>query len=450
MSVTGTNLEELLSTLRTQRRRLPFEIGAFLALNVTEALLERPRRADPARIAIREDGTVEIVDAEACDERAALVALHRSLTGLLAAAGEGVPAMLLDLVEQSPESEALSLARFRDELEASLVPLNRAAAQRVLARTIRDIRREASSEARAAASTDDVDADLDALISGAELPVREAPVLIARPAEDARSSTRPPAGGEPKRSIFKDHDDVGLAGLEELPDSDAPKLGTIVAVAAIVLAVIGVLVLVTRERSGDGGARRPERASEHSAVAPPSPVERGEIALELEPEGSVARLFVGRLPTVVDDVPVGVSQELVALSEDGSFVRAVVPSNAAYRDVDGLPEFGLDLVGSSERGENALGTTALRAEGMGRSSGRSGRIRIGTGTEGARVYRTIGFSPLARLSAWPVERSAELLVSAPGHVTQRVLVRAADFHDDHGERRATVHVTLRPASAPAP
>lgn len=445
MSASGTNLEDLLTMLRTKRRRLPFEIGAFLALQVAESLLERPRRAEPRNVLVAEDGKVAIVDAEACDDRVALGSLLTALTALLAAAGEGVPAMLLRLVEQSPDSVDLSLARFRDELEASLVPLNRAAAERVLARTLRDIRREASGDVRASHAAVDADLELDALISGEAPPSREAPVVIVPRTEEDRPSTRPPADGEQKRSIFRDE---GLRdtfdGLEERSSREGPSKGLVVAAVALVLAALGIIVLATRDRAPAVAADPATSEAPRDVVVPPAVV-RGEITLELEPEGAVARLFVGQIPTLVDDVPVGVAQELIALSADGTFVRTLVPSSAAYRDVDGLPELTVEGVGEPEHGHDALGTTSLQAEAMGAPSGRMGRLRMSTGPEGARVYRTVGFSPLVRLPAWPVERAAELLVSAPGYTTRRVLVSSSDFRVENGEHRARLRVSLSPA-----
>lgn len=444
MSASGTNLEDLLTMLRTKRRRLPFEIGAFLALQVAEALLERPRRAEARNVLVSEDGKVAIVDAESCDERVALTSLLSALTALLAAAGEGVPPMLLRLVEQSPDSEHLSLGRFRDELEASLVPLNRSAAERVLARTLRDIRREASVDVRALASAEDADLDLDALISGEAPPQREQPVVLVPRSEDARPSTRPPADGEQKRSIFKDEgfaDDFD--GLEERGGQERPRAGLVIAVVALVLAAIGAIVLALRTPDSGESSTRTSAAAPAEATPPPVAT-RGEVTIELEPEGAVARLFVGQVPTLVDDVPVGVAQELVALSSDGSFVRSVVAANASYQDVDGLPELSVEVTGPSERGQDAIGTSSLRADSMGASTGRSGRLRVQVGPEGSRVYRTIGFSPMARLIAWPVNRSAELLVSAPGHTTRRVVLSASDFHLENGQQRASLRVSLTP------
>lgn len=447
MSSASTSVSDLLSMLREQRRRLPFEIGAFLALQATEELLERPRRSPSTSVYILEDGSIELRRAEECDESEALVVLHEVLAGLLAAAGEGVPGMLLDLIERPAASPDVSLERWRDELEASLIPLNRAAAKRVLARTLRDLKRGKESSKRAAPSGDSDD-DLDALIAGRTPTSVEAPHTIAgpdseRPASFARPTRPEPNRSEaPRKSIFSDgHGEEDLTELREAPARN--PLGLMVALTALALAVLGTIVHVTR-RPHDSGASTPPRAP----AAPSQPdAERGEIDLEVEPEGAVVRLFIGRAPTLADDVPVGVAQEFIALTDDGRAARFVVPAHGAYRDVDGVPE--LSVIIESPEGPSAavLTTTDLRSETMGVPSGRVGRVRIDARLPNAKIYRTVGFAPIARVVGWAVDRPAEFVVSAALHEPQRVVVAPSDFVTDRGERRASMRVTL--ASPPA-
>src|SRR5690606_590142 len=85
---------------------------------------------------------------------------------LLASAGAS-PSSLLRWLERSREATTLSLEAMRDEVEAALVPLNREAATRLLARFIRS-----SVSARAGAPSspgfDDgaLDAELDRFLRG--------------------------------------------------------------------------------------------------------------------------------------------------------------------------------------------------------------------------------------------------------------------------------------------
>lgn len=179
----GMTVEELLAHMSTRSQRLPFEIGAFVALEVCESLMDAPAVVTTRSVRITDEGVVSVF---APPNSASGAEAARSVAGVLAsllvAAGSGVPPMLLQLVEQGPSDGRWDLGRLRDELEASLVPLNRSAARRVLSRLVRDLRRpprrasQRPPSATAPATTapppalpaeildGDPDADLDALL----------------------------------------------------------------------------------------------------------------------------------------------------------------------------------------------------------------------------------------------------------------------------------------------
>ena len=167
----GLTIEELLSILRARKDKLPFEVGAFLALQICELLLEAPVVVGAADVVVLEDGKVSLLDVSrrSTPEQAA-AGLHGILKQLLLAAGGEVAPMLLSVVEaRQPEGE-WGLARLRDELEASLLPLNRAASRRVLARLLRETERDAANVGSRSQSVreEDLDADLDALFGGGD------------------------------------------------------------------------------------------------------------------------------------------------------------------------------------------------------------------------------------------------------------------------------------------
>lgn len=140
----GITLQELLASLKSRRIRVPSEIGAFVALEVCEAVARGPARVSASDVRIAEDGTVSLFvpPGSASGDEAA-----ESVVGLLAsalvAAGTGVPASLIKLVEDGAPSGPGCLERLALELESALVPLNRAAARRVLSRMVREGRRDA-------------------------------------------------------------------------------------------------------------------------------------------------------------------------------------------------------------------------------------------------------------------------------------------------------------------
>ena len=167
----GVTVEDLVRTAKQRGARIPSEIGAFVALEVCEALIRGPAAVRTSDVRIADDGTVGVFapPGSATSEEAARSVLAL-LGALLVAAGTGVPRGLVALIENGPSSGRLDLSSLRDDLEASLVPLNRAAARRVLSRMLRDVRRprleEAAAPEPAAAPEETLDAQLDALLEG--------------------------------------------------------------------------------------------------------------------------------------------------------------------------------------------------------------------------------------------------------------------------------------------
>jgi hypothetical protein len=134
--------------------------------------------------------------AQAATEREACGALVELLGALLVRSAPGVPEMLLELVEQGPSDGEWSLRRLRDDLEASLLPLNRGATRRVLSRVLREVRRDADrSKGKAAPAPDQhsVDRALDDLLgvdpdqlppTPMAVPVAPAPSPQSAPSEE--------------------------------------------------------------------------------------------------------------------------------------------------------------------------------------------------------------------------------------------------------------------------
>ena len=208
----GVSVEELVSVLKKKHARLPFEIGAFVALEACEALQKGPARVTPSDVRVTDDGVVSVY---APPNSATAGEAAKSVVGVLAhvlvAAGAGVPPVLLDLVEHGPSDGRWDLGRLRDELEASLVPLNRQAARRVLSRMLREARREGSGRtvAQEEAEPNHVDAELDALIGGGD----DAETgKLAKPAPVAPNA----AAAERSRDAFAD---------DEAPTRERLKVG---------------------------------------------------------------------------------------------------------------------------------------------------------------------------------------------------------------------------------
>lgn len=134
-------LDELLQTLQERGIPLPYEIGTFLTLQACERILRAPVVVDAARVWVGEDGEVGVAATGAASEADAAGSVVDLLSGLLIRSAQGIPPMLMELVEHGSERGELTLPALRDDLEAALVPLNRGATTRILVRLLREARR---------------------------------------------------------------------------------------------------------------------------------------------------------------------------------------------------------------------------------------------------------------------------------------------------------------------
>lgn len=139
----GTTIDDLVSALRRRRAPLPFEIGTFVALCVCDALANAPAVVLGKDVRVAPDGAVNVfVPPNSASGEAAARSVIALLAQMLVAAGPGVPHALLSLIERGPADGSWALERVRHELASALVPLNRGASQRVLARLVRESTRE--------------------------------------------------------------------------------------------------------------------------------------------------------------------------------------------------------------------------------------------------------------------------------------------------------------------
>lgn len=414
----GTTVDALVGTMKERRVRLPSEIGAFLALEVCEALLDGPAAVRLEDVRIAEDGTISVFapPGSATSEEAArsVVAL---LGALLVAAGTGVPRALVGLLERGPSSGRWDLSSLRDDLEASLVPLNRAAARRVLARMIREVRKPRSAPPKKEVASapppgdptldaqlddllgaggasapspatgpapDDLDAELDATIDELSVPApaaarpSPAPRAVSRPADppdsDAtiadesppdvqprRGPSRAPADPPPsKRSRAEAVDELEALGSRlDAPDRGSP-LPWILAIVAIVAATAAALALM-RPDLVDAIVGRPPPPPE---PAGPTEAERertrqrergrfGTLVVRAQPERAQVLLYVGRGPAVATDLPIGVAHEFVAIADGRGPSRAVLPADAEWEETEGGRRYELAMQASDDPMEAA-------------------------------------------------------------------------------------------------
>jgi hypothetical protein len=159
---------QLVEELEQRGDRLPFEIGAFVALEACEGLLQQSVRIEPDDVRVTLEGAVVVSDsATAAEPDEAARSLVSVLARLLVAAGPGVPPYLLQLVKQSSvDSADRDLKTLHDAIEASLIPVNRGASRRVLARLVRESDRPPAPAAPPVPDIDpqELDAELNELL----------------------------------------------------------------------------------------------------------------------------------------------------------------------------------------------------------------------------------------------------------------------------------------------
>lgn len=472
-------LESLVELLRARKEKLPFEVGAFIALQAAERLLERPAVATMDTILVGDDGTVTIDDsAEASTGEGSAIGLHAVLERLLVAAGAGVPPRILEYVDHGAPRGPDALERLRDMLESSLVPLNRAASKRVIARVLRDAERESAAHAsrRPPAFTEaQVDADLDALIDGGvSLAAPRAPspssagaiaAAVRYPAAHHEPSPRTEPARAPDPDRFtptpirvppKEVLDAGRepTGSSRISDVDLPPrkkrsaLSTIAALVAALVAIAGFTAIVKPSLFGLSFDRR--APAEPEVVVQPRearPAPRAGALTVNVPSGAQVLLFVGRGPARVEQLPIGVAHELVVIADGRAPSRTVLPKDASWPAGQPRPVYELALQAGAEVAEGLsldIGASQLTAGNMGAATGRCGDIRVVTNPPGARVFLMVGFGPQVVIRGLTVDAATELLVYASGSEPERVVVAPSDYVEGAEGFAATTTVALRP------
>ncbi len=168
------SVDELVSLLKQKGIPLPFEMGAFIVLEACEQLLESPARLRGQDVFVGAQGEVAVEPVQgASPDEEAVRALLVLLGDLLVCSAPGVPPMLLELATSGPSDDQWTLSRLRDDLEACLLPLNRGATRRVLSRILREARKtgeRASARPSTEPDANALDAELDALLGGGDVP----------------------------------------------------------------------------------------------------------------------------------------------------------------------------------------------------------------------------------------------------------------------------------------
>lgn len=132
MSVT---LLEVMAAARSRAASLVAEVAGYLVLGTADQVLGAARTLDAGGVVLSEEGALGLVAGAAASDEQAEAALRTLLGGLLEQASSVTPALLR--ASRRPAGDGTgALVR---ELEAALIPVNRAAARRAMSRLYRDV-----------------------------------------------------------------------------------------------------------------------------------------------------------------------------------------------------------------------------------------------------------------------------------------------------------------------
>ena len=138
MSVT---LSQVKRAARAHRAPLAGESAGYLVLAIADQVLQAPRLVQAADVQLTEDGALRVVSGHASSDADAELSLRRALDQLLLVASSGSAA----LTRASRRTVPVGLSALVRELEAALIPVNRSAARRALARVHRETTRALDS-----------------------------------------------------------------------------------------------------------------------------------------------------------------------------------------------------------------------------------------------------------------------------------------------------------------
>jgi hypothetical protein len=395
----SVTLDELCSVLATKRVPMAPELAGYIALEVAEHADPQAGEIDPKSVYVGEEGTVALVQPKRDNPTGdAEASVRAALARLLEASGSQTPA----LAAASRRPGGAGLRALVAELEAALIPVNRAAGRRALARLAREAKRAALGLGR------------HTLPSSSELgnragsrpspsPVEHAPesrptlgtrtsvdALVAQfsvsgPGEPGQSrelraiagiaETPPPPLAMPGRAAPAE-DNIALTPLGDVAESYARGNSAAAETTrwsdvdekalrdhgvprssgpsrrGIFRRVLGTAVVLAVACAAILAARRLHRSAPHAApLVPSSPMPqfsaatatmrcRGMIVVSDVPRHAEVLLRVGQAPLDVERMPVGARLEFVATADSFVPKRLVVPAGVEWPEgPDRIPRF---------------------------------------------------------------------------------------------------------------
>ncbi len=384
----GVSLADLGAELARFERRASDAVAGLIALDVCDVLQDRPVAVSAEQIRLSEDGLVLLSPPlDACRASEAARSLVRAVRALPTASG--------------PISELLRSAEFRSPLELHAA----------LAEALRPMAR---GQARK---------ELIELLS---------PAGGSTSPDGAASST---TGVDPLVKYAEDTTGIQTLGtdrgvLDLPPDDDLARdikgggAGRALLVVLLLLGAGAAALALSRPTLVRSwlGLDEPDTAA---APEPTEPIEQepiaGELVLHVSPQDARVLVFEGRAPVDVGDIPVGVSQPLVAMLEGYAATWAQVPADARW--VDGRFDLAVPLL------EEEASAPELPLPTAAPSDAPRGTAHVVTTPPGAKIFRLVGVGPDVRVRGLDTARAQEILVLREGYEPHREIVSTGSWED---------------------
>ncbi|MBX3233715.1 MAG: hypothetical protein KIT84_21450 [Labilithrix sp.] len=179
-------LDDVFAVVSAKRVPLAAELAGYLALEIADGTDAGSGDVDPKTVFISEEGTVALVrPKKATTTGDAEASVRQLLVRLLEASGSSTPA----LGQAAKRKPGNGLPALVEELEAALIPVNRAAGRRALARLSREVKRVTQGVGRNA--------------SAAPLPSKQDPPKASPPSKQDPAKHDPPKHDPPKQDPAK-------------------------------------------------------------------------------------------------------------------------------------------------------------------------------------------------------------------------------------------------------
>ena len=451
----GISVADMVRSLQIKGVPLPHEVGTFLALQVCEALMERPREIDSDQVHVDTQGHVKVDSGPRVPELSAAKGVVTLLGEVLVASAPGVPEVLLTLLDLEPLAQrSKPLDALRDELEAALVPLNRDATTRILGRLAKDAFGNARANEAEPRRTSDraLTSAIDDLLG---IDTEAADAFVDRVSEPPGAKDEP-ASGEVERAAAEARVSKALGDMERT--GEKPHGGFKVAALLVLCVLVAVFAALWARKSNSplGSHKLPQvsapKVSQTSAPSPVAPVQSstlaGRLSLDSSPQGAQVLMAIADTskPLILE---AGIAHEFVVVLPSGKHIRRVLAADALRQDATFEQPLTLTIEEVADAGaaNSDLGPSKLRAEALGEPNGHTAALHFQV-PEDAKVYKFVGITP-AQIAPLSTTQDVTFLLYHGGYAHSIVSVNHTQWDQaavDGGTTTLSLHQTLQPHS----